>query len=321
MGIEQARDAAESASRLEVPLSQGELRRARYGTLLFVFAAPLHWLVKDALTIAAGPPHLSYYLGAPGLNFLFWTSAGIGIAGVGLVLSNSRGLSALEMVVRALSRGSSTADAAIKLAEALRDAARQRVEHVQTEFALQERSVALHVQRLTAQISGLRTRALWAFVPGVVLCVGSIAGPLVAWNLAMHHPDNWQYMLGGSALALVLLGSGTTLLRHDSKLQIYVQDATRELQYFERVQTGLDCALAIDQERYKKGLEVVVNHLLAAPPQLAHAHAKAERESTSAMSEKDKAADDTTVDKSDASSSSALTALFLDLIRKASDKS
>jgi hypothetical protein len=217
--------------------------------------------------------------------------------------------------------------ARLRDAEEARDAERDNLDSKEakretadeTKSDLQERSIELHVERLTGQITKLRTRALLAFIPGVLLCIGSVAGPWVAYELAGRNAGIWQYMIGGSTIALVLLGSGTALLKHDSKLQGQVQASIKELQYFERVKTGLDCALALGRKKYEEGLAVITEHLLAAPPSLASSEGKAEPISAQGAKEVTKSQNslaDEASSKSDALSSEEL----LELVRKLTHK-
>ena len=167
-------------------------------------------------------------------------------------------------VVRALRRQPEE----LRAAEEARDEARAQTKPALENERLQERAVDLHVARLAAEIESLRRRAFVAFVPGISLCVTSVAGPWVAYNLITARPEYWQYMLGGSATALVLLGAGTALLRHDAKLHEQLLSSKSELLYFSRIQTGLDCARTLGAEEYAKGLALITAHLLAAPPSL-----------------------------------------------------
>src|SRR5258706_12025319 len=87
--------------------------------------------------------------------------------------------------------GSEASDTVFKNLVSQREAARAAVEPTnQPETTLQETAIALYAQQLAVELNGLRTRALWAFVPGLLLCSASLAGPLVAWSLAQQH-DKW----------------------------------------------------------------------------------------------------------------------------------
>lgn len=132
--------------------------------------------------------------------------------------------------------------------------------------SLQEKAIDAYTERLRDGIDGLRARAFVSFVPGLLLCVAALSGPLIAYQLATVRGD-WHFMLGGSTIAAVLLAAGTALLRHDNKIRDQIQAAQGELLYFSRIKTGLDCAAELKQ--YEKSLGVVVDHLLGAPPQLA----------------------------------------------------
>jgi hypothetical protein len=173
------------------------------------------------------------------------------------------------MCIAAYVAGSLTRNGSLfAAAELARNEARAQAQPALENEGLQERAVDLHVARLNSEIEALRRRAFGAFLPGILLCVGSAAGPWVAVELARAHPEHWQYMLGGSATALVLLGAGSALLRHDAKLREQLISSKSELLYFSRIQTGLDCARALGVEEYTKGLVLVTAHLLAAPPSL-----------------------------------------------------
>lgn len=161
---------------------------------------------------------------------------------------------------------------------------------------LQRSAVTLHAEGLATEIRMLKLRALWAYVFGIVLCTGSSAGPYAAWLLANAHPDHWEYMLGGSALALIMLAAASALLRHDTKLQDQITASKRELHYFQRVQTGLDCAITLQKvtdSAYRSSLEQVVSHLLAPPPSLemqrlaAADHVEAKRDEKASANGKD----------------------------------
>jgi len=130
-----------------------------------------------------------------------------------------------------------------------------------------DRVLALQLRELNDDIRKRRSRASWAYIAGILLCGGALFGPVVAYHLASEHPQQWQYMLGGG-LALVLLGSGTVLLRHDNRLQTALRPAERELHYFMRVKAGLECAFDLGEDAYNSALGVVTAHLLAAPPDL-----------------------------------------------------
>jgi hypothetical protein len=154
--------------------------------------------------------------------------------------------------------------------EAARDAARSQAEPAggpEKNRLLQETAIDLYAQKLRFELDGLRTRALISFIPGLGLCLAAIAGPVMAIRLAEteHH---WEFMLGGTTLAAVLLAAGTALLRHDNKLREQVQESRSELLYFSRLKTGLDCAFTLDPEMYRAGLQIIAAHLLAAPPSL-----------------------------------------------------
>jgi hypothetical protein len=75
-------------------------------------------------------------------------------------------------------------------------------------------------------------------------------------------------MIGGSTLAAVLLAAGSTLLRHDNKIRDQIHIAQSELLYFARLRTGLDCATVLGDGEYQTSLQIVVRHLLGAPPEL-----------------------------------------------------
>lgn len=135
--------------------------------------------------------------------------------------------------------------------------------------SLQRSAVVRHANSLRNEMRALKLRAGVAYLFGIALCLIAVAaGPLVAYTLAIEHPEHWQYMLGGSTLALIALAAATALLRHDSKLQEQIAAANRELHYFHRVETGLDCALTLGEGEYRTGLERVVQHLLTPPPSL-----------------------------------------------------
>jgi hypothetical protein len=133
---------------------------------------------------------------------------------------------------------------------------------------LQESSISLHVAGLKIDIRSLRRRALWAFVPGLLVCLGSLLAPLAAYKLALESKGTWQYFIGGSTLAALILGVGSSLLRHDNKIREQVRAVESELLYFSRLETGLECARSLGAVEYDRGLSVIVQHLLAAPPLL-----------------------------------------------------
>lgn len=139
---------------------------------------------------------------------------------------------------------------------------------IRTTTSLEESSIRHLSLRLAADVNRLRRRAFFAFVPGTFLCLSALSGPVVSVIMIRQHPQQWQYMLGGSAVAVVLLGAGTALLRHDAKLREQMFAARVELLYFSRLQAGLDCAMAVSKEAFLKGLSQVSAHLLAAPPVL-----------------------------------------------------
>lgn len=128
---------------------------------------------------------------------------------------------------------------------------------------IQQLAIEAYQANLRVEADSLRRRAYWSFVPGVALCVSAMLGPVVAYQLASRHPATWQYMLGGSALAIVLLGAGTALLRHDAKLNELAQVAQKELQYFSRLLTGLDCARALGPDDYKQALTEITRRLIS----------------------------------------------------------
>ena len=132
---------------------------------------------------------------------------------------------------------------------------------------IQEKAIDVHAEQLNVAIEDQRKRALGAFIPGVGMCVFALAGPFAAYRLAAIH-EHWEYMLGGSTLAAVLLGAGTALLRHDNKMQEQIQKSQGEFLYFSRLKTGLQCASTLSEEEYRKGLTIVTTHLLAPPPSL-----------------------------------------------------
>jgi hypothetical protein len=125
-----------------------------------------------------------------------------------------------------------------------------------------------HVRDLKREVSSAQLRSMVPFAVGVLLCLASVFGPVVAWMLVEKHPDRWEYMLGGSALALILIGAGTSLLRHDTKIQVQVAAGKRELHYFRRVRTGLDFAQTLGESRLRAALETTTAHLLAPAPSL-----------------------------------------------------
>lgn len=153
--------------------------------------------------------------------------------------------------------------------------------------ALQRSAIKVHVRDLRSDVEGLNNRSGVAFAIGLLLCAASVAGPYVAWRLANEHPNNWEYMLGGSALALILLGAGSALLRHDTKLQEHMAAARTELYYFRRVQTGLDCAQPLGETRVQAGLETVIGHLLAPPPSLEVARSESHKQRRTMAADED----------------------------------
>ena len=133
---------------------------------------------------------------------------------------------------------------------------------------LQESAISLHVIWLQVDINALRRRAFWAFVLGLAICLGSLSAPYAAYVLANKPTGVWQYFIGGSTLAALLLGVGGTLLRHDNKIREQARMLERERLYFSRLETGLGCARSLGTKEYEQGLAAVVGHLLAAPPVL-----------------------------------------------------
>jgi hypothetical protein len=139
--------------------------------------------------------------------------------------------------------------------------------------ALQERAIDLHTERLKQDIVALKRRAFFAFIPGLLLCLAAVGGPIISLWLAKTQQD-WHYMLGGSFVAAVLLGAGSVLLRHDNKIRAQIEGSKGEYLYFSRLRTALDLALTLGQpesrsagkEEYRKALVVITEHLLAAPP-------------------------------------------------------
>ena len=57
-------------------------------------------------------------------------------------------------------------------------------------------------------------------------------------------------------------------MRHDNKVREQVQSFQREVLYFNRLKTGLLCALTLGPKEHEQGLRAIVGHLLAAPPTL-----------------------------------------------------
>jgi hypothetical protein len=160
-------------------------------------------------------------------------------------------------------------------AEVAYDQAREKVLGDATEVRIQEAAIRVHTERLQKEIEELGKRAGRAFQAGLVLCISALSGPGIALYQISKHAD-WHYLLGGSAVAAVLLGAGAALLRHDNKSREQIQVAKSEYLYFSRLATGLACAQSLkqkadwkpEQEEYRKALAAVTAHLLAAPPNL-----------------------------------------------------
>jgi hypothetical protein len=169
----------------------------------------------------------------------------------------------------------------LRKAKEARDSARAAL-LPQEDRALQESAIELHAQQLRTEINGLRARALASFIPGLLLCICSLIGPLIAFRLAEKH-GKWEFMIGGSTLAAVLLAAGSALLRHDNKVRDQIQASQSELLYFSRLKTGLDCAATLSADQYRRGLEMVTAHLLAAPPSLSRPAQHVEKASVAAL--------------------------------------
>lgn len=134
---------------------------------------------------------------------------------------------------------------------------------------LHGRSIDLHRGRLRRHLDGLRRRAFWSFLPGALLCLLSFVGPLESYVLCSRYAGRWEFMLGGSALAAVLLAAGSALLRHDHKIRALVESSQSELHYFDRIKGAMDLAASDGRDTYRTTLKAIVQQLIARSPVLA----------------------------------------------------